>query len=130
MLDCRTVLPVSRDPKIIPISQLRKVKRSLTDHEKIVYGYHAFEEGDPAEAIRLLSSVSQAYFMNGFHKDISRALLCQITFKTTNHPDHGKESEFYLVIYRLTKHIVSNKIHFNGSGHFFQLKDELFKGMM
>lgn len=102
----------------------------LTDRERVVYAYHYFERGNSSEALATLCQVNQSYWTGQFHKDISRALLCQATYATTQHPGHGKESEFYVVVYRLTKYVTSNKIHFDGSGNLYLLKDELFKDLM
>jgi hypothetical protein len=118
---------VSQDNNVILLDH-RSRKNNLSDHDKIVFAHHYFESGNHDEAIKLLSSVSSGYYISGFHKDIARALLCQSTYKLTLDPDLGKESEFYLVVYNLTIHIVSNKINFVGSGHFYQLRDELFRG--
>lgn len=125
------VHPVSRDNNIVLIDHKKKQKlNKLTDRERIVYGYHYFEGGNHQEATSILGQVNQAYWTGQFHKDIARALLCQATYATTQHPGHGKESEFYVVVYRLTRHVTSNKIHFNGSGNLYLLKDELFKDLM
>lgn len=102
-------------------------KNQLSDHEKIVFAHHYLEQNNQAEGTKLLSSINPSYFHSQFHKDVARALLCHATHKNTQDPKHGKESEFYLVVFKLTRHIVSHKIHFTGSGHFYQLKDELFK---
>lgn len=105
----------------------RKSKSKMTDKEKLVYGYHYFQDQNTEDAIDLLSSIDRQYFITGLHKDVSRALLCQLTYKTTQNSDHGKEAEFYLIVYNLTKIITSGNMTFNNSGHFFVLKDELFK---
>lgn len=125
------VPPVSQDNNVFMFELKKKSKSNqLTNRDKVVFGYHYFEQNNPEEAIHTLNIVESAYWITQFHKDISRALLCGATFNTTQDPSMGKESEFYIVVYRLTKHIVTNKIHFTGSGHFYQLRDELFKGLM
>lgn len=118
---------MSQDNKIVLIQHAMR-KKNITDYEKIVFAYHYFEQGNPESAKELLGTVHQLYYQSQFHKDIGRALLCHATFKTTNDPMTGKESEFYLIVYRLTKQITESKMHFTGSGHFYQLRDELFKG--
>lgn len=105
----------------------RLKKNDLTDRDKVVFAYHSFEQGNDGEAISLLKNVSQSYYLTQLHKDISRALLCQATYKNTNDPSMGKQSEFYLVIFYLVKLITSRKLNFQTSGYFYQLKDELFK---
>lgn len=120
---------MSQDNKVFILGHAKR-KNSLTDKERVVYAYHYFERNNESEAKKLLSEISKHYYDSTFHKDISRALLCHLTYPTTQNPVHGKESEFYLVVYRLTKFIVENKIHFNGSGYFVQLRDELFKDLM
>lgn len=101
---------------------------SLSDKDKLVYAYHAFEKNDNEQAFKLLNAISQSYYLTQFYKDLSRALLCHSVAKLTNDPDQGKESEFYLIVYRLTKRIVATNIIFKGSGYFHILKEELFKG--
>lgn len=99
----------------------------MTDHMKIVYAYHSFEENDPAEAFKLLDSVTQTYYVVQFHKDIARALLCHQIGKT--HPDEAikKEAEFYILVYRLTKKIVTSGLRFDRCQYFYDLRSELFK---
>jgi hypothetical protein len=109
--------------------QHARVKNRLSDHERIVFAYHYFEQGTPDKAKELLSQVNSLYYQSQFHKEIARALLCHATYAHTQDPILGKESEFYLVVYRLTKLITEKKLHFIGSGHFYQLRDELFKGL-
>lgn len=122
---------MSHDNKVILMEHKKKqLSHKLTDHEKVVFAYHYFEQNNVGEAIKAIQDVSQGYWTGQFHKDISRALLCHATYQTTQNPALGKESEFYVVVYRLVKYITSNKIHFNGSGHFYQLKDELYKDFM
>lgn len=123
------VRPMSQDNKVFILGHAKK-KNILTDMERLVFAYHYLESGNESEAKKLLSEVSKRYYDSTMHKDVSRALLCLETCRTTRHQPHAKEAEFYLVIYRLTKYITENKIHFNGSGYFVQLKDELFKDLM
>ncbi len=122
---------MSQDHKVIQMLHIKRLKTNqITDKEKIVYAYHYFESGNDFDAKKLLNSVSGPYYDGGLFKDISRALLCQTTVRTTGNADHGKESEFYLVVYRLTKHIIDNKLNFTKSSHFYLLKDQLFKDFM
>lgn len=122
---------MSQDNNVISFDQNKKQKKNiLTDKEKIVFAYHAMEVSNLDEMFKLLTSVSPGYYQTQFHKDISRALLCQSVFKSTQDFNLGKESEFYLIIYRLTKAVTEGKFNFVGSGHFYQLKDELFKGLV
>lgn len=117
---------MSQDNNVVLLNH-KKRKNIITDRERVVFGYHYFEQNNQDEAVKILSEVTPGYYQSQFHKDISRALLCHATIKSTNDPKLGKESEFYLVVYRLTKHVTSRKLTFNQSGHFYQLKDELFK---
>lgn len=122
---------MSQDNKVVLLQHRAKLRKNdLSDHEKVVFAYHYFEQNNHDEAVKLLSSVSGHYYESGLHKDISRALLCHATYASTQNPAHGKESEFYLVVYRLVRHITHNKIHFTNSGHFYLLKDYLFKDFM
>lgn len=106
---------------------LFRSRKNLSDKDKIVYGYHLLESGDVAEAKRVLGSVTQTYFMVNLYRDISRALLCWITYKSTNSLQHYKEAEFYLVIYKLTKKVVSENLMFKNSTQFDELLNVLFK---
>jgi hypothetical protein len=119
---------MSQDNKLVMIQHAR-VKNRITDYERIVFAYHYFEQNNPDEAKELLSKVHTLYYQSQLHKDISRALLAHATYASTQDPGLGKESEFYLIVYRLTKIITENKLHFTGSGNFYQLRDELFKGL-
>lgn len=122
---------VNQDNNIVMFELKRKLKHNqLSNRDKIIFAYHYFDQNDVNSAVNTLNTVDGAYWITHFHKDISRALLCIPTYQSTQDPSIGKESEFYLIIYRLTKRITDGKIHFTGSGHFYQLKDELFKGMM
>lgn len=118
---------MNQNSNIVPINRVNA--KFLSDYEKIVYAYHNFQSNNSEEALKLLNLISPWYYQNQFHKDISRALLCASVAKTTNDLLMSKESEFYIVIYRLTMYITEHKIHFNGSGNFYQLKYELFKGL-
>lgn len=122
---------MSHDNNILDISMSRKKKNRLPDREKIVLAYHAFEHDDPKEGQNLLASVDQGYYVVQFHKDISRALLCWSTFKSiqdaTQSENMRKESEFYLIVYRLTKIIVGNRLNFPKSGNFTELTSTLFR---
>jgi hypothetical protein len=122
---------MSQDNKVVQLLLIKKRKNNdLSDKEKLVFSYHYFDLGNEEAAIKLLCTVGQVYYMNQFHKDISRALLCQATYKTTQDYNLGKESEFYIIVYKLVVIITSKKLVFTGSGHFYQLKDELFQGFL
>lgn len=107
---------------------LMRKRTNLTDKEKLVLGYHLLENNKEDEAKKILGQVSSGYMATTFHKDISRALLCWSVCKKTENEEHRKESEFYLIIYRLTKRVSSTNLMFKNSGHFVDLKDTLFKG--
>lgn len=120
---------MSQDNKVVQLLHIKKSNNNdLSNKEKLVFAYHYFDQGNDEAAIKLLCTVGQAYYVTQFHKDISRALLCQATYKTTQDYNIGKESEFYIIVYRLVVTITSKKLVFTGSGHYYQLKDELFKG--
>lgn len=123
------VHPVNPNNKVVLIDHKKKHK-ILTDHQRVVFGFHYLEDGNVEEALSTLGQVNQSYWTGQFHKDIARALLCHLTYPNTGNPQHGEESEFYLVVYKLTKLIIEGNIHFNGSGNIRLLKDELFKGLM
>lgn len=118
---------MSQDSNVVNMGSSRKKKFKITDRERIVLAYHAYEQQNPEEATKLLASIDQGYYLMQFHKDIARALLCWATRKETQNEALAKESEFYLVVYRLTKHVVANRANFPKSGHFLELKDTLFK---
>lgn len=120
------VLRMSHDNNIVSI-ETRKKRGHLSDKDKIVLAYHLIEESKEKDALKLLGSINQSYYLTYIHKDVSRALLCYLIFKTTQQENLRKESEFYLVLYKLTKHILRNNLVFNKSGFFYTLKDELFK---
>lgn len=112
----------------IPLDLFRKRKKyGLTDRDKIVFAYHFFEDKKYDEAKKLLGEISGGYFTTGFYKDIARALLCWATMKYNNDSKCQKESEFYVVVYRLTRKVIGEKLIFKNSGYFTDLKNELFK---
>jgi hypothetical protein len=104
--------------------------KNLTNKEKLVCAHHHFTNHQHYEATKLLSSVDRHYLEQDLHKDVSRALLCHCTYAKTQDPGIGKESEFYLIVYYLVRHISETKIHFKNSGYFYMLKEELFKGFL
>jgi hypothetical protein len=103
-------------------------KNQLTDYGKIVYGYHLLRERRVLDAQKLLGSVSTSYYTMDLHKDIARALLCWATYQNTQDESLRKESEFYIVVYKLTKMITTEGLLFTNSGFFHDLKNGLFKG--
>ncbi len=108
---------------------IRKQKTNkLSNKEKVVFAYHCVQNEEIDKAIKLLTSVDQNYYIVEFHKDISRALLCHATCKNTDSIELYRESEFYLVVYRLVKFITESKVLFSKSGYFSELRDTLFKG--
>lgn len=117
---------MSQDSNIVNIGMSGKKKFRLPDREKIIMAYHLFESNKGSDAIELLSSVDSHYYLIQFHRDIARALLCWAVRHTGN-PNLAKESEFYLIVYRMTKFIVGNKLNFPKSGNFTELLDTLFK---
>lgn len=102
-------------------------RSSFTDKEKLVYGYHYLDQGRLDDAKKLLGQISSGYMATTLYKDLSRALLCWATYKHTGNESHRKESEFYLVVYRLTKLVLKDNVMFKNSGHFHDLKETLFK---
>src|SRR5579864_7044626 len=108
--------PMSQDNNIVDIGSSKKRKNRLPDREKIVLAYHVFCHNDFKEGQNILGSVDQGYYLIQFHKDIARSLLCWATLKSIHDADKAesmrKESEFYLVVYKLTKIIVANKLNF------------------
>jgi hypothetical protein len=118
---------MNQDNKVVMMAHMKN-KNKMSDRDRVVYAHHYFQNGNTDGAMKLLGDVHSLYYQSQMYKDISRALLCHATYKTTNDPGLGKESEFYLIIYYLTRHITENKLHFTGSGHFYQMRDELFKG--
>jgi hypothetical protein len=115
---------------VVPMELFKKKRKGgLTDHERIVFAYHLFENGDDPGAKKLLGEVSCGYFTTIFYKEVARALLCWSISKGTNLHDLGKESEFYVVIYRLYKKIIREELVFKNSGYFTEMKDGLFKGL-
>ena len=103
-------------------------KNQLTDHGKIVYGYHLLNQRKIEEGKKILGTVSTHYYTTELYKDLSRALLCWSTYQNTKDENHRKESEFYLVVYRLTKIVIGQNLLFTNSGFFHDLKNGLFKG--
>ncbi len=116
-----------KPPNIRDIHSAKTIINKISDREKIVVSYHIIEQGRTLEAIDLLSSISQDYFLIQFHKDIARALLCWATRGIAQDLKLAKESEFYLIVYRLTKFITENKLTFKNGGYFYELITELFK---
>lgn len=104
--------------------------KHLSNRDKLVYAHHHFQSHQHYEATKLLASVDRHYLEQDLHKDIARALLCHCTYPKTQDPLIGKESEFYLIVYYLVKHISETKIHFKNSGYFYLIKEELFKGFL
>lgn len=103
-------------------------KAIKSDRSKIMASMDAIAMGDNETARSLLSSVSVPYWEIDLHKDLSRALVCYLTIKTTRNPIHIEEANFYLAIYGLVKdHVGPNKIMFRHSGYLEDLKDTLFK---
>lgn len=114
---------------VVPILLFKKkIHGELTDREKLIYGYHLLEDKDEIGAAKLFGSLSPGYMATNFYKDLSRALLCWATLQTTNNEDMRKESEFYLIVYRLARKINHEGLVFRNSGYFNELKDTLFKG--
>lgn len=121
---------MSQDNNIVDIASSKKKRNRIPDREKIILAYHAFRHNNPKEAQNMLASVDQGYYMIQFHKDIARALLCWATSKGQEYEkveDHRKESEFYIIVYNLTKIIVHNKYNFPKSGNFMELVGTLFR---
>lgn len=118
---------MSQDNNIFDMNLSKKKKFKLPDREKVIAAYHLFESAQDEEAMELLSTVDQHYYLFQFHRDISRALLCWAIRASTQRLDHQKESEFYLIVYRLTKLITNRKLNFPKSGNFAELLDTLFK---
>lgn len=106
----------------------KKIHGELSDREKLIYGYHLLEDKDEMGAAKLFGSLSPGYMVTTFYKDLSRALLCWATLQSHNNEDMRKESEFYLIVYRLTKKVAAEGLVFKNSGYFMELKDTLFKG--
>jgi hypothetical protein len=113
--------------EITNLNIFRKFKKNqLSDKEKIVYGYHFIEDRNIDQAKSLLSSVSQHYYMAGIYKDLTRALVCYLAYKYSSNPVHSQESEFYLVVYKLTQRIYWDQIKFHHSGYFEDLRLSIF----
>ncbi len=121
---------MSLDNNVVDIRSSNKKKNRLPDREKVILAYHAFKHGDIKEGQDLLTSVDAHYYLIQFHKDISRALLCWATLKSVYDDKQSenlrKESEFYLIVYNVTKTIVSKKLNFPKSGNFIELTSTLF----
>lgn len=114
---------------VVPMDLFKKKRKgSLTDHERVVFAYHLFENGDNDGAKKLLGEVSSGYFTTTFYRELSRALLCYSVSKGTDNHALGKESEFYVVAYRLYKKVIREELVFKNSGYFVEMKDGLFKG--
>lgn len=121
---------MNQGPKVVSLSGRRLKHQKLSDKEKIIYSYHLLSDCFVDDAIDLLKLVSKDYYEKDLHKDISRALLCYATKASSQNIQHGKESEFYLVVYRLVKMISEQKLYFKNSEYFVMLKDQLFKDFM
>jgi hypothetical protein len=106
----------------------KKVHGELTDRDKIVYAYHLLESGDEMGASKMFGTLSPGYMATNFYKDLARALLCWATHKNTNNEDHRKESEFYMIVYRIAKRVNVEGLVFNNSGYFTEMKDTFFRG--
>lgn len=120
---------MSQDNDIVDLDLFKKFKKNqLTDHGKIVYGYHLLRERKVEEAKKILASVSVHYYSVEIFKDLSRALLCWVTYMNTNDESLRKESEFYTVMSMLTRIVVTENLIFTNSGYFHDLKNGLFKG--
>lgn len=111
------------------LNLVRELKgKSLTDRERIVYGYHFISNEDYENGYKLLGQVTQEYFEVGLFKDLSRALLCHTVGEMFADVSMQREAEFYLVIYRLTRMILTLRPEAIWTIQFFQLKETLFKG--
>lgn len=120
---------MSQDNEVVDLGLFKQVKKNqLSDHGKIVCGYHLLSQDNFEEGIKVLGSVSTHYYTTELYKDLSRALLCWSTCQNSGNEDHRKESEFYLVVYRLTKMVVGHNLLFTNSGFFHDLINGLFKG--
>jgi hypothetical protein len=120
---------VSQENEIVDLDLFKKFKKNqLSDHGKIVYGYHLLRERKVIEAKKVLASVSVHYYSVDIHKDIARALLCWATYMQNQDPNLGKESEFYTVMAKLTRMVVTENLLFTNSGYFHELSVTLFKG--
>lgn len=117
---------MSQDPS--NIRQFRPKEPDMSDKDRIIYAYHAFQEGNGDKGRSLLNSVSTTYYITKFHKDISRALLARLIYPKTKDEFLQKEAEFYIVVYRLAKKIVGENISFQKAQYFHELRNELFKG--
>lgn len=101
-------------------------KNSLTDKEKIVVGFHLFEEGNTVKAIEILASISQTYMNTGLYRDIAKAAVCQLAYQFSQNPKHSEEAEFYLVVYRMTTAITRMDLDFKNSSYFWDIHNFLF----
>lgn len=121
---------MNQDPKVLFLQHKSQSRKNVLTHkDAICFALQYMEQGNNDEAIKIFQAIPSSYWTEQFHKDISRALICHITAKTTGDQMLGKESEFYLVVYYLVKRITREKLNFKNSGYFQQLKDELFKGL-
>jgi hypothetical protein len=119
---------------VVNLDLARRVKKKqLTDRDRLVFAYHELSK-QSVEGLQtgldLLNEVSDTYYKEGLHKDISRALLCWTTYKKTLNFAHGKESEFYIIVSNLVAIITQNKLTFKKSEYFYFLRQELFKDFM
>lgn len=122
---------MSQDNDIVDLDLFKKFKKNqLTDHGKIVYAYHLIQEEKIEEARKVLSSVSVQYYTTEMYRDLSRALLCWATYKNNSDLNLYRESEFFLVVSKLTKAVISKNLIFQNSGYFHDLKNGLFKGFI
>ncbi len=119
------------DDDVVDLDLFKKFKKNqLTDHGKVVYGYHLLRERKVDEAKKILASVSVHYYSVDIHKDLARALLCWATYMNNGIEELRKESEFYTLVAKLTRMVTSENLLFTNSGYFHDLKNTLFKGFL
>lgn len=106
--------------------------KDLTDKGRIVFAYHAFQSGNANEGVKLLSEVSQDYYMSGLYQDLARACLfwsLYVNSRGVNGDQYYKESEYYLIVYRLVKFVIQGGLCFNKSGYFHDIDLKIFKDL-
>lgn len=103
--------------------------KELTDKGRIVFAYHAFQSGNSTEAVKLLTEVSQDYYMSGLYQDLARACLFWSLYVNNKQDSFYKESEYYIIIYRLVKFVVHGGLCFNKSGYFHDIELKIFKDL-
>lgn len=122
---------MSRTNNLILLDYKKKEKaKQLSDRDRICFAWHYISEGELDRAIKIMAPIQDYYWATQIHKDIGRALLCHEAYKSTRDSNMGKESEFYIVIYRLTKYISDTKVQFKNASQFWLLRDQLFKDLM